>query len=89
LFEWDRLKAANNLKKHGVSFDEAKSAFADPLSLTIDDPYHSDSEDRFVTIGRSDSERLLIVVHTDRDELIRIISAREATKGEMKQYEEG
>ena len=89
MFEWDRLKAANNLKKHGVSFDEAKSAFADPLSLTIDDPYHSDSEDRFVTIGRSDSERLLIVVHTDRDELIRIISAREATKGEMKQYEEG
>ncbi|MCX7408885.1 MAG: BrnT family toxin [Planctomycetales bacterium] len=88
-FEWDEEKAQINLKKHGVSFEEAGSVFASRLSLTIADPLHSDEEDRFVTLGESSSGRLLVVVSTDRGETVRIISARVATRRERKNYEEG
>jgi uncharacterized protein len=88
-FEWDAEKAKKNLKKHGVSFDEAKTIFGDPLSVAIHDPLHSDDEDRYVMLGESNRRRLLVVSFTDRDERIRIISARIATRKERKQYEEG
>ena len=88
-FEWDADKAEANLLKHAVSFDEAATVFFDPLSLTIPDPLHSDEEDRSVTTGLSGQQRHLVVVHTDRGEKIRIISAREATTGERKGYESG
>ena len=88
-FEWDRDKAKKNLRKHSVSFEEASSVFADPLALTIHDPTHSDEEDRYVTIGESNRRRLLVVVFTDRDDRIRIISATTATRQERKDYEEG
>jgi uncharacterized DUF497 family protein len=88
LFEWDPNKARRNLEIHGVSFDEASTAFKDPLSLTIGDPLRSDEEDRFILIGNSGRDRLLVVVQTERGETIRIISARKATKKERKQYEE-
>ena len=85
-FEWDENKAASNLEKHGVSFVEATSIFSDPLSLTIPDPLHSGDEERFVTLGRT-SDNMLVVIHTDRDGTIRIISAREATSRERRNYE--
>jgi uncharacterized DUF497 family protein len=88
-FEWDRDKAKKNQKKHGVSFDEASTVFADPLSSTIHDPLHSDEEDRYVILGESNRKRLLVVVFTDRDDRIRIISARTATRKEREDYEEG
>jgi len=88
LFEWDSTKARKNIKIHGVSFDEASTAFRDTLSLTIYDPLHSDEEDRQILIGNSYKNRLLVVVHTERGDKIRIISARKATKNEKKQYEE-
>jgi hypothetical protein len=88
LFEWDPTKARGNIETHGISFDEASTAFADTLSLTIHDPLHSDKEDRFILIGNSGKNRLLVVVHTERGGNIRIISARKATKKERKQYEE-
>jgi len=88
LFEWDEQKAKQNLLKHKVSFDEACTAFGDPFSLTIYDPLHSDEEDRFVLLGKSYKNRLLVIVHTERNDRIRIISARKATKNEKKQYEE-
>ncbi len=88
LFEWDTNKARLNLKKHGLSFDEASTAFCDPLSKTIEDPLHSENEERFVLIGRSIQGRLLVIVHTERGERIRIISARLATKRERLGYEE-
>jgi len=88
LFEWDPNKARKNLQIHGVSFDEASTAFRDTLSLTIHDPLHSDEEDRFILIGNSGKNRLLVVGHTERGENIRIINARKATKEERKQYEE-
>ncbi|MEW6374592.1 MAG: BrnT family toxin [Thermodesulfobacteriota bacterium] len=87
LFEWDTHKARKNEETHGVSFDEASTVFRDTLSLTIRDPLHSDEEDRFILIGNSTRNRLLVVVHTERGENIRIISARKATKKERKQYE--
>jgi len=80
LFEWDTNKAKENIKVHGVSFDEASTAFKDDLSLTVYDPLHSDEEDRFVLIGNSINNRLLVIVHTERGNKIRIISARKATK---------
>jgi uncharacterized protein len=89
LFEWDRKKARSNLAKHRVSFDEASTAFRDALSITISDPLHSEDEDRFVLIGYSNRNRLLVVVHTDRGDRIRIISARPATKRERIRHEEG
>jgi uncharacterized protein len=88
LFEWDADKAKKNIKVHGVSFDEASTAFRDALSLTIHDPLHSDEEERFILIGNSYKNRPLVVVHTEKGNKIRIISARKATKKERKQYEE-
>ena len=88
-FEWDEGKASENLAKHGVSFAEASTVFADPLSRTIPDPLHSDEEDRFVIMGETASGRTLVVVHTHRGENIRIISARKATSRERKDYERG
>ena len=87
-FEWDVQKAAINKNKHGVSFEEASTVFGDPLSLTIDDPLHSISEERFIIIGKSYQQRTLVVVHTERGNKIRIISARLATSREKKTYEE-
>ena len=88
-FEWNAQKAAANLRKHGVSFDEASSVFFDPLSATGADPDHSLDERRFVTFGKSSSGRLLLVGHAERDDAIRIITARQATRAERKLYEEG
>jgi uncharacterized DUF497 family protein len=88
-FEWDKNKARENVRKHGVSFEEASTVFADPLARTIYDPLHSDEEDRFVQLGESQRRRLLVVVFTDRGDRIRIISARVATRHERKDYEEG
>ena len=88
-FEWDPAKAAENLARHGVSFEEAATIFRDTLSVTGPDPDHSVGEERFVTFGVSTSERLLIVGHTERGDIIRIITARLATSGERKIYEEG
>ena len=88
-FEWDPAKAAENLEKHGVSFEEAATIFRDTLSVTGSDPDHSVGEERFVTFGVSTSVRLLIVGHTERGDIIRIITARLATSGERKIYEEG
>jgi hypothetical protein len=86
-FEWDPEKAKRNLEIHGVSFDEASTAFGDTLSLTIYDPLHSEDEDRFILIGNTYKNRLLVVVHTARGNRIRIISARKATKKEREYYE--
>ncbi len=88
-FEWDAQKAASNLRKHRVSFEEAATVFGDPLSATYYDPAHSAGESRYITIGVSGSGRLVVVAHTDRGENTRIISARHATRRERKQYEEG
>lgn len=88
-FEWDRRKAAENLASHGVSFEEAATIFRDPLSQTGRDPDHSIDEERFVVFGVSSLGRLLVVAHTERGDTIRIISARAATPGERKIYEEG
>ena len=87
-FEWDPNKAKENLETHGVSFDEASTAFRDTLSLAIYDPLHSEEEDRFVLIGSSHRNRLLVIVHTERGDNIRLLSARNASKKERKQYEE-
>ncbi len=86
-FEWDPDKASSNQEKHSVSFSEAVSVFSDPLSLTIFDPSHSASEDRFLLLGLSTYRRLLVVSHTCRDGTIRIISARVANRAERLQYE--
>ncbi len=88
-FAWDEDKARKNLKKHGVSFEEASSVFGDPLALTIPDPLHSEEEDRFITLGESHRRQLVVVASTDRRDKIRIISARVATRRERKDYEEG
>lgn len=88
-FEWDLDKAAQNLKKHDVSFREAASVFGDSLSITFPDPDHSVGESRYVTIGLSSSGRVLIVAHTDRGDRIRIINARQAMRREQRFYEEG
>ena len=87
--EWDPVKAASNLEKHGVSFAEAATVFFDPLSLTVPDPIHSLDEPRFVITGLSYQRRSLVVVHADRGDRIRIISARLATPSERKKYESG
>ena len=89
IFKWDPAKAEANLKKHGVDFREAASVMADPLSTTFPDPEHSRSERRFLTIGLSRSERLLVIAHTDEHAAIRIISARRATRHERRFYEQG
>jgi len=87
-FEWDANKAGSNRAKHGVSFGEASTVFGDPDSVTIPDPAHSQTEERFVVLGRSHQGRLLVVVHTGRGDNIRIISARQASRRERKFYEE-
>jgi uncharacterized protein len=86
-FEWDPRKATQNRRKHGVSFHEAATVYADPLAVTYHDPDHSVLEQRFITVERSNAGRLLIVAHADRGENIRIISARKTTLRERKQYE--
>lgn len=86
--EWDPTKAKNNRRKHGVTFEEAATVFTDPLSSTISDPLHSEDEERFIIIGQSIQQRLLVVVHTDRENSIRIISARVANAHERNTYEE-
>jgi uncharacterized DUF497 family protein len=88
LFEWDPKKARRNLRIHAVSFDEASTAFRDPLSVTIADPLHSEDEERLVLIGNSHRHRLLVVIHTERGDRVRIISARVATTRERLRYEE-
>lgn len=77
-FEWDSGKARRNLRKHGIDFNEASTVFADTLSITIPDPDHSEDEERWVTMGLSNRHRLLVVVHTEQEESIRLISARTA-----------
>jgi uncharacterized DUF497 family protein len=88
-FEWDDAKAESNERKHGVTFSEAMSVFADFLSVTAYDPGHAADEDRFLTMGMSLAGRLVVVSHTDRADSIRIISARLATRRERKDYEDG
>ncbi len=88
-FEWDKVKAESNKKKHGVSFSEASTIFGDPLEMTIEDPKNSSGEYRFLSIGRSNAGNLFVVSYTERERnLIRIISARKATKKELKNYEQ-
>ena len=87
-FEWDEAKDLANQKKHGINFDEAKTVFGDPRSLTIADEAHSDEEDRFIDIGLSSRGRLVVVSYTDRPPNIRIISCRKATKSEQWAYEQ-
>ena len=87
-FEWDESKAKSNLAKHGVSLEEASTVFGDPLSLTIPDPTHSQVEDRSIVLGQSHQGKLQVVVHTERGDNIRIISARRASWREGKSYEE-
>ena len=89
VFGWHPEKARSNLRKHGVTFEEAASVFRDTLSVTIADPLHSAEENRFVTIGRSARNRTLIVVHLESEDMLRIISARPATRRERRDYEEG
>jgi uncharacterized DUF497 family protein len=88
VFIWDPDKDVLNRSKHRVTFEEATTVFGDPLSTTVYDESHSDVEERFVTIGLSNREQLLVVVHTDRESLVRIISARVATHREREAYEE-
>lgn len=87
-FEWDSDKAVANVRKHGVSFEEAATAFGDPLSLTVPDPQHSGRDERSLLLGESKRGRLVVVVHTERGNAIRIISARLATSKERRSYEE-
>jgi len=87
-FEWDENKAKSNIIKHGVTFEEASTVFQDQLSLTIPDPAHSQFELRSIVIGMSQSGKLLVVVHTERGDNIRIISARKVTRRERKNYED-
>jgi uncharacterized DUF497 family protein len=85
-FEWDRAKAERNRRKHGVDFEEAMTVFRDPLGRLVDDPEHSQAEERFVLFGRSEPGRLLAVMHADRGRALRLISAREMTPKERRQY---
>jgi uncharacterized protein len=88
-FRWNIHKADTNLRKHGVSFSEALTVFADPLAIAIPDPGHSRGEERCLSIGLSRQRRLLVVAHAERDDEIRIINARLATNAERRNYEEG
>lgn len=86
-FEWNRDKASSNLRKHGVSFDEAVTVFYDPLAATFKDPDHSREEQRWITVGHSARTRLLVVCYTDREKMVRLISARRASRSERKRHE--
>ena len=88
-FKWDKNKAIRNLSKHGVSFEEAKTVFEDPLYVDFYDPDHSEEEERYLIVGESHQGRLLIVSYTERGNIIRLISARETTQTERAVYEEG
>ena len=88
-FEWDSQKAATNLRRHKVSFEEASTVLSDPMAATGIDPDHSIDEFRYITFGVSNSGRLLVVAHTERGKIIRIINTRRAIKGKRKIYEEG
>lgn len=88
-FEWDEAKAAANLAKHGVSFEEAKTVFDDRLYVDFYDPKHSLNERRYIIIGQSNQRRVLIVSYTERHDAIRLINARELTRGERRDYEKG
>jgi uncharacterized DUF497 family protein len=87
-FQWDEHKASSNMNKHGVSFHEATTIFGDPLALTFPDPAHSNAEERFLTFGRASNGRHIVVSHTDREDNIRLISAREMTRKERLDYEQ-
>ena len=87
-FEWDKSKAAANLSKHSVSFEEAKTIFNDPLYVDFYEPDHWDNEERYLIVGRSNQKRLLVVSYTERDNSIRLISARVVTRSEREAYEE-
>jgi uncharacterized protein len=89
IFRWDQRKATANLAKHGISFEEASSAFGDPLSITIEDVDHSYGENRYILLGETLERHLVIVAHADRNGGIRIISARLATRQERRSYETG
>ena len=89
IFDWDKNKAKKNLSKHQVSFDEAQTVFKDPLFIDFYDPDHSEDEERYLIVGKSNQGNLLIVSYTERESSIRIISARKLTKAERKAYEEG
>jgi uncharacterized protein len=86
-FEWAPAKAAANLRKHKVSFNEAVTVFGDPFSITAPDPDHSGPELRYITIGWSERKRLLLVAHAERGDAIRVISARRLTRSEQRAYE--
>jgi uncharacterized protein len=86
-FEWDEVKNERNIRRYGIAFEEAQTVFRDPRSITIFDVAHSQHEDRFIDIGLSDRRRLLIVVYTEREASIRIISCRKAEPAEQRQYE--
>jgi len=88
IFEWDPNKAESNRRKHGVSFEEASSAFGDPLSLTVPDPDHSVGEARFILLGVASTGRIIVVAHVETVEGVRIISARPATRPERRAYEQ-
>jgi uncharacterized protein len=88
-FEWNENKALSNLSKHGVKFEEAKTVFDDPLYVDFYDPDHSETEERYLIVGKSNQGRLLIVSYTERRNSIRLISAREVTRTEREAYEEG
>lgn len=88
IYEWNLTKAKTNVRKHGVSFEEAASVFLDPLAITYPDPDHSDDEIREITVGHSARQRVIFVYHTQRRDRIRIIGARKVTPTERKQYEE-
>lgn len=87
IFEWHATKAAANARKHGVTFDEASTVFADPLALLMLDPDHSESEERYVLLGMSTQSRLLVVAFSERPPRTRLISARRATRSERRRYE--
>jgi len=89
IFEWDEVKAKVNLKKHNVSFDEGATVFNDPFTITIPDPDHSQDEERWIDIGTSDRNHVLVVCYTERGANIRIISCYKATPTERRIYEEG
>jgi uncharacterized DUF497 family protein len=88
-FEWDIKKATTNVKKHGVTFQEAATIFGDPLAITFDDPDHSMKENRYITFGQSLQKRLIVVSHTERGDRTRIVNARLMERKERRIYEKG
>lgn len=88
IFEWDPVKAETNVRKHGVTFDEASTIFGDPLNLLMEDPDHSHDEERYLLLGMSNRRRLLVVAFAERPPRTRLISARRATRQERRRYEE-